>query len=119
MEKLKQDLKSYYFLIIGIVLWLGLFYFLFHELCPFKVFLGIECPGCGLTHATIYMITGRFREAFEANWTVFFWWLFIILFFIDRYIKKIKIKPVPYILIFVGVITIIRYIYRIIQFFFA
>ena len=110
LKKIKEDIKEYYAVVIGIVLYIVLFQFLFNDVCIFKILLGIECPGCGLTHATMYLFTGRFKEAFDANWTVFLWWIFILLFFFDRYIKRIKIKPVPYILTVVGIITIIRYI---------
>lgn len=31
--------------------------------CPFAKLLGIPCPGCGLTRATVYLSAGHFRQA--------------------------------------------------------
>jgi hypothetical protein len=32
--------------------------------CPIFQFLGIPCPGCGLTRATIFLLEGDWRRAF-------------------------------------------------------
>lgn len=33
--------------------------------CPFKLFLHVECPGCGMTRAMISVLKLDFRQAFE------------------------------------------------------
>lgn len=50
-------------------------------LCPSMVFLGMECPGCGLTRACMHLIHFDFEEAFAFNMLSFvvfpilaFWW---------------------------------------------
>lgn len=35
--------------------------------CPFKSALGIPCPGCGLTRASIALLRGEFAAAFGAH----------------------------------------------------
>lgn len=50
-------------------------------LCPSMIFLGMECPGCGLTRACMHLIHLDFEEAFAFNMLSFvvfpilaFWW---------------------------------------------
>jgi hypothetical protein len=35
--------------------------------CPLKAALGIPCPGCGLTRATVSLLRGEFAAAFGAH----------------------------------------------------
>jgi hypothetical protein len=35
--------------------------------CPFHEWLGLQCPGCGMTRALADLITGRVREAAQHN----------------------------------------------------
>ena len=32
--------------------------------CITKRFLGIDCPGCGLQRSVVYLLQGRFQDAF-------------------------------------------------------
>jgi hypothetical protein len=107
---LKKDLYQIRFAIILIIFYCIITQNLFNTVCPFKIITNIPCPGCGLTHATIYFFSGRFSDAFASNPTFILWLLVIFLFFIDRYIHKIKINIFPSLFIIVGLITIIRYI---------
>jgi hypothetical protein len=38
-----------------------------HTFCPFKNIFGINCPGCGITHALISALHLHFKEAFNYN----------------------------------------------------
>lgn len=114
IKKLKKDISNNKLVICMIVIYLVFMQVIFSTCCPIRAIFKVDCPGCGLTHATIYCLKGEFRNAFEANYTFFLWWGFIILFFIDRYIHKLKIKVFPNVLIFVTVVTIVRFIINII-----
>lgn len=109
-DKIKKDLYNIRYAIIILLIYAILMQIIFSTLCPIKAIFGIDCPGCGLTHATIYMLTGKFSDAINANYTVFLWWGLIILFLIDRYIHKLEIKVFPDMTSVVAMITIIRYI---------
>ncbi len=39
--------------------------------CLWKSVFGVNCPGCGLTTAFIFLIKLNFLEAFEHNWLIF------------------------------------------------
>lgn len=110
-DKLKKDIYDNRFAMVFIIVYLVFMQIVFSTFCPIKAIFDVGCPGCGLTHATIYMLQGQFEKAVNANYTVFLWWGFIILFFIDRYVHKFKINIFPNVLIFVSVITLARFIF--------
>ena len=114
-SNLKKDLFQIRFAIIPIIIYCVIMQIYFGTICPFKAFTGMDCPGCGLTHAAIYLLKGNFQKSLEANSTCILWLVSILIFLIDRYIYKLKIKPFPIIFIIVGLITNFRYIYYIIK----
>ena len=40
--------------------------------CPFKLLLGIDCPGCGLTRAALALLRLDFAAAFRFNPCIYF-----------------------------------------------
>lgn len=44
---------------------LVIFVFCLFYKCPFRLFLHIECPGCGMTRAIISVLRLNFRQAFQ------------------------------------------------------
>ena len=49
----------------------AVFVFLGPPFCPTALFLGIPCPGCGLTRATLALLRGDFARAFGFHPLVF------------------------------------------------
>ena len=39
--------------------------------CPIKKVLGVRCPGCGMTRATLVLMSGDLRKAYKYNPLVF------------------------------------------------
>lgn len=110
MEQLKKDIHDFkipIILVTAYCIFMGIF---FGAVCPFRVFLHVDCPGCGLTRATIALLKGDIAESLHLNYTCILWLITIALFLIDRYIKPLKIKPFPVLFIISCVITLIRYI---------
>lgn len=66
-------------LIIGVVLLSGGIFYLkvlsptlnIHIPCAFKMVTGLDCPGCGMTRATLAMIDGNLYQAFRWNMLIF------------------------------------------------
>jgi len=61
-----------------ILLAIGFTYLLIHKLtgsfalsCPFRSFLGIYCPGCGISRMFVYLFRLDFYHAFSSNCVVF------------------------------------------------
>lgn len=56
---------------------IGFAYLLVHELtgfslfCPFRRFLGIYCPGCGVSRMCFHIAHGELQDAFASNCAVF------------------------------------------------
>lgn len=112
MKKIKQDLYTIRYGLILLIIYLVFMQITFGTVCPLKGIFHITCPGCGLSHATFYLFTGRIKDSFSANPSCFFWIVTIFLFFFDRYIKPLKIKPFPILFILCSLITLIIYIFR-------
>lgn len=110
LNKIKNDIYNSRFVIILIIIYLIFMQLIFSTWCPIKAIFHINCPGCGLTHATIYIFTGQLEKAIDANYTVFLWWILIVLFFINRYIYKFSMKIFWFFTVLVSIITILRYI---------
>ena len=110
MKQLQKDIYDIRFAIIPLIIYIIFMQIVFKTVCPFKAITKIPCPACGLTHATIYLLTGRLKESLNANPTCILWLITIFIFSYDRYIKQTKIKPFPFLFIIVSIITIIRYI---------
>lgn len=113
MQQLKKDLYENWFALLLVIVYLISMELLFHTLCPFIALFNFPCPGCGLTRACLLILTGRFKMSLAYNPTAIFWIISILCFIYDRYIKKIVIKPFPYMFIFTSLITIIWYVIRI------
>ena len=112
IDKIKKDIYNNWFIILIVIIYLLFMQIVFSTWCPIKAFFHADCPGCGLTHAIIYMFKGQFIKAFNENYTVFLWWGLIIIGFIDRYIYKLKIKVFPHLFIFVCIVTMFRYFFK-------
>ena len=111
MSKLKEDIYTYRFAIILVIIYIVLAELVFGKTCPINILFNIDCPGCGLTRATIALLKGNIRESFTYNPTCILWLSSILLFIVDRYIKKLWIKPFPFLFIFTSVITLIWYFF--------
>lgn len=110
MSKLKQDLIKYKLPLILFIVYYVVMTMIFGYVCPFRAFLHVECPGCGLTRAALYLFKGDLSKSLHYNYTCIPWLIVIILIIIDRYIKPLKIKPFPILFIAASILTLIRYI---------
>ena len=110
MKQLKEDLKRFWYAIVIVIIYFIVMELVFHNTCIIKAVFHIECPGCGLTRATLALLRGDIKSSLHYNYSCIFWWITFISFGIDRYIKSLKIKPFPVLFIITCIITIVRYI---------
>lgn len=67
MKDLTELAKKY---LLGIVLCIVVMIsmnYLFGTVCTSTILLGLPCPACGITRATILMLTGHFNESFQMH----------------------------------------------------
>ena len=111
MKKLKNDIKKYWYIFLIIIIYMVVMEIIFHKTCIFQILFHIDCPGCGLTRATIALFTGNIKESLHYNYSCIFWLITILLFIVNRYIKPFKkVNPIWILLIISCLVTIIRYI---------
>ena len=109
-NKIKQDIYKNKLAIFFVFIYLFSMQILFKTWCPIKAIFNMECPGCGLTHALLYLLRGQFINAFYANYTIFLWLPLFFIFIANKYIHKFKRNIVLPLFILVTSITILRYV---------
>ena len=77
--------------------------------CPIKKFLGVMCPTCGVTRAIISLVKGNFTDYCSLNIMAL---PLVFIFSIDIILKRNK--TIDNITIFVSIINLIYYLYRMI-----
>ncbi len=91
--------------------------------CPIKKFLGLYCPGCGVTRMLYSILKGQFYQAFRYNPLIFISLPFIVIYYMDYLYSNTKNKDTklhflePGIWYFLIAIFIIYGILRNIEFF--
>lgn len=113
--RLLEDIWTVRFIILTLVVYGVITESLFHTVCPFRIITGFPCPGCGLTHGCIYILTGRWKLAAEYNLAAFLWIPFILYLLICRYWLDIRAKYWILASIIVCLLTMAVYVRTIVQ----
>lgn len=87
------------------VLWI-LCNFLFGAVCPSVVFLGLPCPGCGLTRAAACLFTGRWTQSLQYNPMTVFWLAGGAYYLFMRYVKGRRAKGMTALIILLSVMSV-------------
>ena len=108
-NRIWQDIKK---AIIPFMIFVGyniLVKFLFKAFCPMVIVSGLPCPGCGITRALWYFLTGDFKAAYQMNPTIYIWILVGIWFCINRYLLGRRMPWANGILLISGIIMLVVY----------
>ena len=116
-QRIFADVKKFWPIpIIFLVL-----YFIMHKVqgafCPMVSVFGLPCPGCGLVRAMLYVLKGQFAEAFYINPCVYLWIGFLLYIMVSRYVLGKPIKHVTKIVVIIGILMVIRYVYGMYQYY--
>ena len=87
---------------------------IFHAYCPFLIVTGFPCAGCGMTRAVFYILTGRIGRGMALNPAAPLWIVFLLLFFVERYVRGRMPGYIKLALVFVVLATFGIYLYRMI-----
>lgn len=116
-ERIKEDIRNFYPAVIVFAIYNLVVRSIFHAYCPFLITTGFPCPGCGMTRAAFYLLTGRIKRGMSLNPAAPLWIAFIICFFIERYLRGRMPKYMKILLSVVALITVGIYLYRMVRFF--
>lgn len=65
--RIRRDAKNMWIAAAALAVYTLLMNLIFHAFCPMVIVTGFPCPGCGMTRALFYLITGRISESFQMN----------------------------------------------------
>lgn len=116
-KRLINDIKAFYPAVIAFVIYNIVVRKVFHAYCPFLIFTGFPCAGCGMTRAVFYILTGQIGRGMALNPAAPIWIVFLLWFFVERYLRGRTPKCVKAVLAMVVVITFGIYLYRMVNFF--
>jgi hypothetical protein len=115
-RRIITDIKDYKIAILCIIIYTVFVKTIFHAFCPMLIMTGIPCPGCGMTRALYCLITFQLKRSISLNPAALLWLIFIAYIVWNRYILGTYNKRVTSILLaFVCIITLIIYIYRMVN----
>lgn len=104
-----KDIRTFYpALIIFLVLYF-LSHKIFHAFCPMVIVTGFPCAGCGLTRAFLYLLQGQFIRAIKLNPMVIPIFLFLIYFFVYRYLLGKTVRYLNLLLALLAVAALVTY----------
>lgn len=117
-KRIKSDLKEYRIAIAMLCIYYIVGRVFFRAFCPSVIVTGLPCPGCGLSRAVWFLVTGQPQRSFALHPLGLFWLLFILCFFINRYILGKKSNKTMIVLLAVlALATLILYCIRMAAFF--
>lgn len=102
--RLWTDIKEYGMAGVAVIVYMAVVNLLFHAFCPSVVVTGFPCPGCGLTRAAGYLITGRIKQAWEMNPVIFPIAVITVYFGISRYLFGRRVRGIKGLLIIVFIL---------------
>lgn len=111
-NRILDDLKKNWGL-IAVIFGFWLFMVLiFHRFCPFVLFCGFPCPGCGMTRAFFSFFTLHPIRAFEYNPVYPLWLLTLVAMAFRRYVQGKDMAALRKLFVVVALATIIVYVIR-------
>jgi len=87
-----SDIKEYWIIAPAVLILYVALHKIMGAFCPSVWITGFSCPGCGMTRAFLFVLTGQFARAFRINPSIYLWIVFGIYFIIQRYIRGKSVK---------------------------
>lgn len=112
-----KDMKSLWMAAVAIVLYTVFMNLVFDAFCPMIILTGFPCPGCGMTRALFYLMTGRVTESVRmhplgipiACLCLYFCW--------NRYVRGRWAKGMNFLMCVAIAMLVICYVWRMFLFF--
>ena len=110
--RVAADVKEYGMAVVVFVVYAVIVNLVFHAFCPVVIFCGFPCPGCGITRATMCLLTGRLKQAWQLNPVVFAVTVPAVYFCVNRYLLGRKAAGIKWLIAAVFVLLIGVYLVR-------
>ncbi len=112
LKKIKEDIITYRWAIISFIIFYLCVKQYFHAFCPMVIVTGFPCPGCGMTRAVFFMLTGQIHRSWNLNPLAIGWILLGVWFLYRRYWCCKKMKEVKYLGLLLIIMMLLLYGYR-------
>lgn len=112
VSRVKKDIRQFWMAGAAFVVYYGIAHAVFDAFCPFLVFTGFPCAGCGLTRAGLHLLRGNIVKAASINPSIFIVLLFLMYCGYFRYIRGTKVKGFSVVLAVLVTVTFVIYVYR-------
>lgn len=90
--RLGKDIREYWPVVLPLAAYLIITEVIFGSICPMVIMTGLPCPGCGLTRAALYFLSGRIRESLYINPMGIPVVCLLAYFFFNRYVSGKRAK---------------------------
>lgn len=67
ISRIRKDVRAYWGFAVVFVLYDIAAHALFHAFCPLVILTGLPCPGCGMTRAVFFFLTGQWKRGLQMN----------------------------------------------------
>lgn len=107
--RIAADVKEYGIAVAALFAYAVITKMTFHAFCPLIIACGLPCPGCGVTRATLCLMTGRWQQAWQLNPMVFPIVFAAVYFVWNRYLLGRKAMGIKAIAIFLLAALVVVY----------
>ena len=115
--RIRKDVGAYWGFAVVFVLYDIAAHAMFHAFCPSVFLFGLPCPGCGMTRAVFFFITGQFQRGMQMNPLGLLWILWAAYLVVMRYGFGKKAKGLMTAAGVIVVLMVAVYLYRMYCFF--
>lgn len=112
-----RDIKNLWMAVIALAVYTVLMNLVFHAFCPMVILTGLPCPGCGMTRAMFYLVTGRPQQAVWMNPMSIPVACLMLYFLWNRYVLGKKSKGIVPLTGIAAILLIVVYVWRMYCFF--
>lgn len=116
-KRIEKDIREYGMFGVALAGYYLVSKWLFHAFCPLVIISGIPCPGCGMTRAFLFFLTGQWTRGWNMNPLALAWLALAAYIAVMRYGFGKKAKgALPFAYGIIG-LMVLFYGYRMLRYF--
>lgn len=115
IKRIEKDIREYGMFGVALAVYYLAARALFHAFCPMVIATGIPCPGCGMTRALLFFVTGQWERSWNMNPLAVCWVALAVYFVVMRYFLGEKPKGILPMIYAVIAMMAVLYAWRMIR----